>query len=66
MGDRLFRRISGRDTYYDVYTGQEVDHRPSDWKQKTRFQIVEQRLKDADDILPSDKMLALLSDLNFD
>lgn len=68
MWRRLFREIKGRRTYYDAYQWKEVDHKPSDWRQKASFEIIKSRLQEDSnkDMLQSEKMLALLWDFNFD
>lgn len=66
--NRLFRRVAGRQTYFDAYTRQEVDHRPSDWRQKASFEVIKTRLNSQENawIAQSEKMLALLWDFNLD
>ena len=64
----LFRPIPGRNTYYDGFTSKEVSSRPSDWREKTSFMIIRERLESEENknFDASDKMLALLSDFNLD
>ena len=67
MWDRLFRKVTGRETYFDAYMQQEVNHRPADWKEKSSFQIIKDRLNvEWNGMLQMDKMLALLWDFNLD
>ena len=67
MGNRLYRWIDSNGTYVDAYTGNEVNRRPSDWKQRASYEVIKTRLQEEKNNQPGlDKMLTLLWDYNLD